>query len=239
MPEMERGFKGIWIPKDVWLDDRLSALDKFILMEIDSLDSDETGCYASNKYIAEFCQCSETKVSKAISKLIEYGYLYVQSFDGRQRTLKSNILQGRLVKSASLVKNARQTSKKCEADKQKVQESNNNRETVIEKKERKKENYDSIIDEFVLAEDVKAALREFIKMRKLIKKPMTDRALKLLINRVGELATNEAEQVAIINQSIVNSWQNVYPLKDGNKKYGANGVQIADNDYDHSLDAIF
>ena len=25
---MERGFKGIWIPAEIWLDDRLTALDK-------------------------------------------------------------------------------------------------------------------------------------------------------------------------------------------------------------------
>ena len=74
MGEQERDFKGVWIPKTIWLDDRLSSTGK--------------GCYASNKYIASFCQCSESKVSKAISKLIEFGYLYVQKFDGRQRFLQ-------------------------------------------------------------------------------------------------------------------------------------------------------
>ena len=60
---MERDFKGIWIPKEIWLDDRLNALEKMILMEIDSLDTDEKGCYATNDYIAEFCQCTPKKVS--------------------------------------------------------------------------------------------------------------------------------------------------------------------------------
>lgn len=88
---MERDFKGVWIPKEIWLDERLNALDKIILTEIDSLDMTERGCYASNRHIAEFCQCSETKVSTAISKLIKLGYLYVKSFDGRQRELKSRV----------------------------------------------------------------------------------------------------------------------------------------------------
>lgn len=91
MADNERDFKGVWIPKTVWLDTRLNALEKVILTEIDSLDSTERGCWASNKHIADFCQCSETKVSTAISKLIEYGYLYVQKFDGRQRELKSRL----------------------------------------------------------------------------------------------------------------------------------------------------
>lgn len=83
-----RDFKGVWIPKEIWLDERLNALDKVILAEVDSLDK-EKGCYASNEYIGQFCQCSAWKVSTAISKLVDLGYIRVESFDGRQRTLKS------------------------------------------------------------------------------------------------------------------------------------------------------
>lgn len=86
----ERQFKGVWIDKEIWLDKRLNALEKVILTEIDSLDN-ENGCSASNHYLAEFCQCSETKVSTAISKLIELEYIYVKSFDGRTRILKSRL----------------------------------------------------------------------------------------------------------------------------------------------------
>ena len=109
----ERDFKGVWIPKVVWLDSRLSSLDKVILTEIDSLDQGERGCYASNQHIADFCQCSITKVSTSVSKLIELGYLYVQKYDGRQRELKSRL---------SIFE--RQTIKNCKADSQKLKESN-------------------------------------------------------------------------------------------------------------------
>ena len=88
--ENNRDFKGIWISKEVWFDIRLNALEKIILAEIDSLDN-ETGCFASNEYLAEFCQCSLTKVSLAIKKLITLGYIYVASFDGRTRVLKSRL----------------------------------------------------------------------------------------------------------------------------------------------------
>ena len=92
MSENMREFKGVWIPKQIWLDERLNMLEKGILTEIDSLDNEENGCFASNEYIAKFCQCSETKVSTAIKKLIELDYLYVKSFDGRIRILKSRLL---------------------------------------------------------------------------------------------------------------------------------------------------
>lgn len=97
MGEQNRDFKGVWIPKEVWLDTRLTPLEKVILIEIDSLDSTERGCFASNQTLSEFCQCSENKISVAVSKLIELDYIYVQKFDGRTRELKS-----RLTKEQSL-----------------------------------------------------------------------------------------------------------------------------------------
>lgn len=84
----DREFKGVWIPKEIWLDRSLSALDKMILVEIDSLDN-EDGCYASNQHFAEFCQCSESAVTKSISKLKSKGYIRQESFDGRKRVLRS------------------------------------------------------------------------------------------------------------------------------------------------------
>lgn len=109
----ERDFKGIWIPAEVWLDERLNPLEKVILMEIDSLDCGDKGCYASNEHIAEFCKCSESKVAHTVTRLIELGYVSRESFDGRQR-----ILQSRLANFA------RQNSKVCKADVQNLQESN-------------------------------------------------------------------------------------------------------------------
>ena len=113
-----REFKGVWIPKRVFLDERLNAIEKIILIEIDSLDAEDSeGCYASNEYLANFCKCSMTKVSTSISKLINLGYLYVSKNDGRKRYLKS-----RLSNSES------QDFKKSEPDLPKMKESNNSEE---------------------------------------------------------------------------------------------------------------
>lgn len=85
----DREFKGVWIPREIWLDERLNSLDKIILTEIDSLDNGDEHCHAGNDYLAQFCQCSASKVTKTISKLIELGYVQVHSFDGRVRRLRS------------------------------------------------------------------------------------------------------------------------------------------------------
>lgn len=95
-----RDFKGVWIPKDIWIDGNLSMLEKCIYVEIDSLDQGE-GCFATNAYLAEFCQCSERKISDAIAKLENYG-LITTEYVGRQRLVHS------------------QGSKNCEAASQKL-----------------------------------------------------------------------------------------------------------------------
>ena len=110
--EQERDFKGVWITKEIWFDNRLNALDKVILVEIDSLDN-HTGCSASNEYLASFCQCSEAKVSKTIKKLIDLDYIYQQSFNGRIRILRSRLQNF-----------TRQSSKIYEADKENLQANN-------------------------------------------------------------------------------------------------------------------
>ena len=110
MTDDKREFKGIWFPAEVWLDERLTALEKMILMEIDSLDN-EDNCYASNEHLAKFCQCSQSKVSNSISKLKKLGYVRVKSFDGRKRILES-----------CLTVSIRQTNKKEKSAQQNLEE---------------------------------------------------------------------------------------------------------------------
>ena len=63
-----RDFKGVWIPKEIWLDNNLSIMEKIFLVEIDSLDN-ENGCYASNKYFAEFFGISRGRCTQIIKGL--------------------------------------------------------------------------------------------------------------------------------------------------------------------------
>lgn len=103
------------------------------------------------------------------------------------------------------------------------------------KKEKKSTNYDSIINENIQDESVKQEIYEFIKMRKLIKKPLTDRALKLLISKLNKLSSIPAEQVQILDNSIMNNWQGIFPLKKDNgyqqNNYGNSEVKRDGSDY--------
>lgn len=72
--------------------------------------------------------------------------------------------------------------------------------------------------------DVPEALMEnwngFCEMRKKIKKPLTDRAAKMILNELERLAPGDNHTKGLIlDQSVKRCWQDVYPLK-GDKSVG-------------------
>ena len=74
------------------------------------------------------------------------------------------------------------------------------------------------------SDELNQAFIDFVEMRKRIKKPMTDRAIKMALNKLKKLATNKITNefdvdvaIAILEQSIFKSWTDLYPLKDENK----------------------
>ncbi|MDC4241285.1 hypothetical protein NE398_14095 [Clostridium tertium] len=90
---------------------------------------------------------------------------------------------------------------------------NTNKNTNIENKKENGTSIDKIINSYTQNEGLRNTLKEFLKMRKSIKKPMTDRAMTLLINKLDKLGANDNEKIEILNQSIFNSWQGVFELK--------------------------
>lgn len=213
-----REFRGIWIPREIWFDSRLTATEKVILLEIDSLDGEE-GCYAGNDYLAEFCQCSERKVSDAISRLKELGYIEAVSFNGRKRVLHSLI-------------SARLPSKICEAESQNLRQIILVENTTSNKKETNKERkpgFRELVSEYTEDPGLRDALSDFIAMRKDMKAPMTERAVKLLFSSLDKLASDAATKTAIVNRSILNGWKGVYALnRDYKRKEAPDAVKYAE-----------
>ena len=81
---MERDFKGVWIPKEIWLDDNLTWMEKLLLVEIDSLDA-EKGCFASNAYFGKFFNLSASRISELVTQLVNKGYVTTfLIYDGKQ-----------------------------------------------------------------------------------------------------------------------------------------------------------
>lgn len=95
-----------------------------------------------------------------------------------------------------------------------INDNNNPQSKVKESKlNKKKENIYLVLDSFNLDLSVKGKLKEYIDMRKSIKSPMTDNAVRILIGNLNKLSSSNEEQIEILDQSIVSNWKSVYPLK--------------------------
>ncbi len=71
--------------------------------------------------------------------------------------------------------------------------------------------------------ELEKTFRDFIEMRKKIKKPMTDRAIELMIKHLRDMAGNDdTMSIAILNQSIIRSWADIYHLKEPYSGAGTN-----------------
>ena len=104
------------------------------------------------------------------------------------------------------------------------------------KKERKPkkqpQSYDEQITEYTENEELQNALKAFVQMRSFIKSPVTAHGLKLLLNKLAKISRNDAEKIAIVNNSIENNWKGFYGLKEESsyqqqpeKKYDQNGYE--------------
>lgn len=87
MERPPRDFKGIWIPKEIWLSEQLSLLEKVLFVEIHSLDNAD-GCYASNRYFADFFSVSERQISTYVGSLKEKGFVSVSIKNRNERVIR-------------------------------------------------------------------------------------------------------------------------------------------------------
>jgi hypothetical protein len=83
---MNRDFKGVWIPKHIYENDSLTPTEKFVIIEIDSLDKGD-GCWASNAHLADFCRVSKGHMANLLSDMREKGLIY-EKYDGEKRILR-------------------------------------------------------------------------------------------------------------------------------------------------------
>ncbi len=89
LDEKDRDFKGVWIPKEIYLSRACCWVAKMIFIEIHSFTSTGKECFVSNEHLAELFDVSTTQVSKHITKLTKLGWIEQTRFDGRKRYLRA------------------------------------------------------------------------------------------------------------------------------------------------------
>jgi hypothetical protein len=80
-------FKGVWIPREIWLSDKLSLMEKVLFVEINSLDN-ERGRFASNRYFADFFDISDRQIRNIISSLRDKGFITVTVRNKNERVIR-------------------------------------------------------------------------------------------------------------------------------------------------------
>lgn len=96
------------------------------------------------------------------------------------------------------------------------------KQKLKQKEERKKDGqnnssstYQKIIDNFTQDEKVKEAIWGYIQMRISKRAKPTDRALELIFKKLALMSAGDIQmQISILNQSVMNNWTDIYPLKD-------------------------
>lgn len=193
----------------------------------------------SRQYLADWCNSTKQGIQKSLKSLVGKGYLIKEDvmvnnvkFCKYKVDLECITVDNK-VSYPSKQSLPPQTTKFTAPSKQSLPNNINNTidDTIDYKKESKKESkpatpkepknkksadsgYDDILKEYVKDKDLIELYVEFIKMRKLIKAPLTDRALKILIKRVNALEPDSIErQKELLDTAIMNNWKTVYELK--------------------------
>ena len=93
------------------------------------------------------------------------------------------------------------------------QGNNTNKNDKNDKNARKNNPYSPLLKD--CPQDLVPAMEEFMEYRKSIKKPMSELAVKKTLTRLQSLSGGDIGlSKAILDQSIVNGWTGIFPLKD-------------------------
>lgn len=88
MEKHDRDFKGIWIDREIWLSRQLSIMEKVLFVEIHSLDN-ERGCFASNRYFANFFDVSDRQIRNIVGSLKSKGFVTVAVRNKNERVIRT------------------------------------------------------------------------------------------------------------------------------------------------------
>ena len=206
------------ITNELIRDKSLKANTKILLLVLMTYENKEGFAYPSQPRLIEETGLSKNTLLKCLNELEEKGYIkrVKEKGENNKYYINSSIkidtgssIKIDTTKEESSIKNDTRGSIKI--DTLEVLSTSNKKE-----KENKKSNIDKIIEAYTKNDLLVEAIRDFIKMRSTIKKPLTDRALKGILNKLDTFASNDLDKVEILENSIMNCWQGVFELK--NKK---------------------
>ena len=172
--------------------------------------------YIENRSVKKY---SLSTIKRAVDNLVKDGRIKIEDTElGTLFTVVNYARYQGLDNYKKNIENAERTQSERRANGNETESErrqNNNKKEKKEKNDKKK-----IIRDYTQNPKLITAINDFMEMRTKIKKPMTERALELLLNKLSAMADTEEEKIALLEQSITNSWLSIYPLKHDNSKGG-------------------
>lgn len=183
----------------------------------------------SLQYLANWTLTTKQGVLKVLKKLEEKGLLikeekYINNVKFNEYMAvrpKVNTIKQSLTPLNNVEQGIKQSLMGYETEfnggiKQSLPNNINNNKVGI--KNDNKDNLDTLITAFdfseITEEELNEALKDFEEMRKKIKKPLTERAKRGIIKKLYDLSGGNASiAVEILDNSIMNSWQGIFELK--------------------------
>jgi len=221
-----RDFKGVWIPKDIWLNTDMSLIERVLYTEISSLDN-ENHCIASNEYFAKFCGVSERTIIRAIKRLKELGLIKEVEFDGRTRRLEvtkdgqndsSAMTKCHSINIYNNLDIENSTTKVVElgSSRTDVLESSRTKESSV--KQPKKNKFQRCA-EFIDTYTDNSILRDLLYKHFNLHPDVYANAFISKVKKLDTLATSDDMKIAIVKQSVDNGWVNFYEVKQQSNRY--------------------
>ena len=207
-----------------WMLNRLklkgTALNVYAIIYGFSQDG-ESSFNGSRQYLCDFTGATKPTIDKALAELQAMDLIIKTSKkinDVIHNEYKANLEALRdFTTSKETLPPSKETlqggSKETLPHNKDINNKEDNKSIKEEEKVKKEKSLDEVIESQPLS--IQQPLREFVKMRKAIKKPITTHGLELAVKKLHELAKTESEAVAVIEQSVMNSWQGFFALKKG------------------------
>ena len=199
------------INNDLLRNENLKANTKILLLVIMSYESKEGYSYPSHSRLIKETGLSKSTLIKCLKELEELGYIISEKAAGNNnKYFIDSSIKISSSKSNTSTKNDTSSSTKNDTgvvlnlvhkNKQENKQKNNNSDLEV------------IVEAYTDNKELKETIFDFIEMRKSIKKKLTERGLKGILNKLDKIALNDYEKIEILENSIMNCWQGVFEIK--------------------------
>ena len=205
---MAKEFTGVWIPKAIYQDDKLSPTDKLILADIFNLCCEGGNYFKTNDTIAKEINISTPSVSRTIKKLTNLNYIKCE-YNGRSRLIKMISTLIKLIKQPNQIDKAAMSKRL---------------DSIHNSKHIKKH----------ISIDYPFNSKEFLDMwniwlderKQQKRKKYTARGEQATLHNLQKISNNNEKQaIKIIQQSIAQGWQGLFALKGATNRNKLNAEQ--------------